>query len=61
MSYLPHPFAVLMGAGLTLQVRMNATMRGALDPALIATDHQLLHRAGRARAAHRGVVLIMRR
>jgi transporter family-2 protein len=37
MSYLPHLFAVLIGAGLTVQIGMNATVRGALGSALIAT------------------------
>jgi bacterial/archaeal transporter family-2 protein len=37
MSYLPHLFAVLVGAGLTIQVGMNATVRDALGSAAIAT------------------------
>ena len=37
MSYLPHVFAILVGAGLTVQVGMNATVREVLGPAAIAT------------------------
>lgn len=37
MSYLPHLFAVLVGAGLTIQVGMNATVRVALGSPVIAT------------------------
>ena len=37
MSYLPHLFAVLVGAGLTIQVGMNATVRIALGSPVIAT------------------------
>jgi uncharacterized membrane protein YdcZ (DUF606 family) len=37
MNYLPHLFAVLIGASLTVQVGMNATVSGALSSALIAT------------------------
>lgn len=37
MNWLPHLLAVLVGAGLTIQVGMNATVRGALGSALIAT------------------------
>jgi transporter family-2 protein len=37
VTYLPHLFAILIGAGLTVQVGMNATVRDALGSALIAT------------------------
>ena len=37
MTYLPHLAAVLIGAGLTVQVGMNATVRDVLGSALIAT------------------------
>jgi transporter family-2 protein len=37
MSYLPHVFAILVGAGLTVQVGMNATVREVLGSAAIAT------------------------
>jgi bacterial/archaeal transporter family-2 protein len=37
MAYLPHLIAILVGAGLTLQIGMNATVRGAIDSTLIAT------------------------
>ncbi|HEX9773065.1 MAG TPA: DMT family transporter [Steroidobacteraceae bacterium] len=37
MAYLPHLIAILVGADLTIQVGMNATMRGAIDSTLIAT------------------------
>lgn len=37
MNYLPHLLAILIGAGLTVQVGMNAIVRGALGSALIAT------------------------
>ena len=47
MNYLPHLFAVLIGASLTVQVGMNATVHGALGSALMLLMV--------------GVVLIMRR
>jgi transporter family-2 protein len=37
LSYWPHLLAILVGAGLTIQVGMNSTMRGALDSPLIAS------------------------
>jgi bacterial/archaeal transporter family-2 protein len=37
MSYLPHVLAILIGAGLTVQVGMNATVRDMLGSAAIAT------------------------
>ena len=37
MSYLPHLFAILVGAGLTFQVGMNSTVRLALGSPVIAT------------------------
>ena len=37
MTYLSHLLAILVGAGLTIQVGMNATARGVLGSALIAT------------------------
>lgn len=37
MSYLPHLLAILVGAGLTVQVGMNATVRDVLGSAAIAT------------------------
>ena len=37
VSYLPHLLAILVGAGLTVQIGMNATVRDALGSALIAT------------------------
>jgi transporter family-2 protein len=37
MAYLPHLIAVLVGASLTIQVGMNATARGVLGSAVIAT------------------------
>ena len=37
MTYLPHLLAVLVGAGLTIQIGMNAVVRGVLGSAVIAT------------------------
>lgn len=37
MAWLPSLLAILVGAGLTIQVGMNATARDALGSALIAT------------------------
>lgn len=37
MSYWPHVFAILVGAGLTIQVGMNATVRLTLGSPVIAT------------------------
>ena len=37
MSYWPHLFAILVGAGLTIQVGMNATVRLTLGSPVIAT------------------------
>jgi len=37
MSYLPHLAAVLVGAGLTIQVGMNATVRLAIGSPVMAT------------------------
>jgi len=37
MAYLPHLIAILVGASLTVQIGMNATVRDALGSALIAT------------------------
>jgi bacterial/archaeal transporter family-2 protein len=37
VNYLPHLLAILIGAGLTIQVGMNATARGVLGSAVIAT------------------------
>jgi bacterial/archaeal transporter family-2 protein len=37
MSYLPQLLAILIGAGLTVQVGMNATVRDGLGSAAIAT------------------------
>jgi bacterial/archaeal transporter family-2 protein len=37
MSYLPHVLAILIGAGPTVQVGMNATVRDMLGSAAIAT------------------------
>jgi transporter family-2 protein len=37
VNWLPQLVAVLVGAGLTIQVGMNAMVRGALGSALIAT------------------------
>jgi hypothetical protein len=37
MNYWPHLLAVLVGAGLTVQVGMNATVRQVIDSPLIAT------------------------
>lgn len=37
MNYLPHLFAILVGAGLTLQIGMNSTVRVALGSPVIAT------------------------
>jgi transporter family-2 protein len=37
MSYLPHLFAILVGAGLTIQIGMNATVRLIIDSPVIAT------------------------
>jgi transporter family-2 protein len=37
MTYTPHLIAILVGASLTVQIGMNATVRGALGSALIAT------------------------
>ena len=38
MTYLPHLLAILVDASLTIQVGMNATVRGVLGSALIV-DH----------------------
>ncbi len=37
MSYWPHLFAILVGAGLTIQVGMNATVRLTIGSPVIAT------------------------
>lgn len=37
MNYWPHLLAVLVGAGLTVQVGMNATVRQVIDSPLVAT------------------------
>jgi transporter family-2 protein len=37
VSYWPHVFAILVGAGLTIQVGMNATVRLTLGSPVIAT------------------------
>jgi transporter family-2 protein len=37
LSYWPHLFAILVGAGLTIQVGMNATVRLTLGSPVIAT------------------------
>jgi transporter family-2 protein len=37
MTYIPHLIAILVGASLTVQIGMNATLRDALGSALIAT------------------------
>jgi transporter family-2 protein len=37
MNYWPHLFAVLVGAGLTIQVGMNSTVRLAIGSPVIAT------------------------
>lgn len=37
MSYLPHLLAILVGASLTVQIGMNATVRDVIGSAAIAT------------------------
>jgi transporter family-2 protein len=37
VSYWPHVFAILVGAGLTIQVGMNATVRLTLGSPVVAT------------------------
>ena len=37
MNYLPHLLALLVGAGLAIQVGMNSTVRLALGSPVIAT------------------------
>ena len=37
MNYWPHLLAILVGAGLTLQIGMNSTVRVAIGSPVIAT------------------------
>lgn len=37
MNYLPHLYAILVGAGLTIQIGMNSTVRLAVGSSVLAT------------------------